>query len=170
MAYKISSNKVSLLFVKWRQFLHFTILWRKPEKHFRHQINKQKQVLGCVFATITMFGIWRSVALFCVLHWHSMCSELPTHNANKYCTHVRFNELLNEIHLGNLSYKSKFLQYFVISYPVEVCVWVLWHVIVEDNIHSLNVHTSTKQVCRYQYTLLKVLKQLIVQQSTGARQ
>lgn len=29
---------------------------------------------------------------------------------------------------------------------VEVCVRILWHVVVENNVDSLNVHASAKQV------------------------
>lgn len=44
---------------------------------------------------------------------------------------------------------------------MEVRVRVLWHVIVEDNVNSFNVHTTAKQVGGYQYSLLEILELLV---------
>ena len=48
------------------------------------------------------------------------------------------------------------------SYPVKICVRILWHVIVEHNVDSLDIHATTKQVGGHQDTLVKVLELLIV--------
>ncbi len=47
------------------------------------------------------------------------------------------------------------------TYSVQVCVRILRHIIVEDNVDSLNVHTTTKQVGGHQNPLLKVLELLV---------
>ena len=41
------------------------------------------------------------------------------------------------------------------SNPVQVCVCVLGHVVVEDNVHSLDVHATAEQVGGHQDTLQK---------------
>lgn len=43
---------------------------------------------------------------------------------------------------------------------VKVCVGILWHVIVEHNIDTFNVHSSTKQIGGDKDPLLEVLKLL----------
>lgn len=47
---------------------------------------------------------------------------------------------------------------------MQVGVRALRHVVVEDNVHSLNVHASTKQICGHQDALLKVLEGLVAGQ------
>lgn len=44
---------------------------------------------------------------------------------------------------------------------VKVCVRILWHVIVEDNVDSLDVHSSAKQVGCNKDPPLEVLKLLV---------
>lgn len=44
---------------------------------------------------------------------------------------------------------------------VKVCVRILWHVIVEDNVDSLDVHSSAKQVGCDKDPPLEVLKLLV---------
>lgn len=44
---------------------------------------------------------------------------------------------------------------------VKVCVRILWHVIVEDNVDSLDVHSSAKQVGGDKDPPLEVLKLLV---------
>ena len=51
---------------------------------------------------------------------------------------------------------------------MQVGVWVLWHVVVEDNVDSLNVHASAKQVGGHQDALLEVLELLVAGQSAAA--
>ena len=51
------------------------------------------------------------------------------------------------------------------THAMQVCVRVLGHVVVEHNVHSLNVHATTEQICRHQNTLLEVLELLIALQS-----
>ena len=51
------------------------------------------------------------------------------------------------------------------TYPVQVGVRVFRHVVVEDNIHPLNVHASSKQVGGDQDALLEVLELLVATQS-----
>ena len=53
----------------------------------------------------------------------------------------------------------------VSTYPVQVGVRVFRHVVVEDNVHSLNVHASSKQVGGDQDALLEVLELLVATQS-----
>jgi hypothetical protein len=47
------------------------------------------------------------------------------------------------------------------TYPVKVSVRVLWHVVVEDNVDTLNVHASAKQVGGHQDALLEVFELLV---------
>ena len=51
---------------------------------------------------------------------------------------------------------------------MQVGVRVLWHVVVEDDVHSLDVHASTKQVGCDQDALLEVLELLVTTQSETA--
>ena len=44
---------------------------------------------------------------------------------------------------------------------MEVCVRVLWHVVVEDDVDSLDVHASAKQVGGDQDSPLEVFKLLV---------
>ena len=44
---------------------------------------------------------------------------------------------------------------------VEIGVRVLWHVIVEDDVDTFNIHSTAKQVRRYKNAPLEVLEQLI---------
>ena len=50
------------------------------------------------------------------------------------------------------------------TYPVQVSVRVLRHVIVEDNVNSLDIHSSTKEVCCDQDTLAEILECLVTSQ------
>lgn len=45
--------------------------------------------------------------------------------------------------------------------PVKVCVRILRHVIVEDDVNSLDVHASPKEVCCNQDPSLEVFELLI---------
>jgi hypothetical protein len=45
--------------------------------------------------------------------------------------------------------------------PVEVGVRVLRHVVVEHDVHALDVHATAEQVRRHQDTLLEVLELLV---------
>lgn len=47
------------------------------------------------------------------------------------------------------------------THPVQVGVGVLWHVIVESDVHALNVHATAKQVGSHKYPPLKILELLI---------
>lgn len=44
---------------------------------------------------------------------------------------------------------------------VKVCVRILWHVVVEHNVDTLDVHSSTKQVGGHKDPPLEVLKLLV---------
>lgn len=48
---------------------------------------------------------------------------------------------------------------------MKVGVTVLRHVVVEHNVHSLNIHTSAKQVGSDKYSLMEVLETLVAAQS-----
>lgn len=45
--------------------------------------------------------------------------------------------------------------------PMQVCVWIFRHVVVEGNVDSFDVHSSAKQVRGYQDPSLEILKLLI---------
>lgn len=62
--------------------------------------------------------------------------------------------------------KQNTLQSFVFlrSHPVQIRVGIFWHVVVEDDVHTLNVHPSAKQVCGHQDPPLEVLELLIARQ------
>lgn len=51
------------------------------------------------------------------------------------------------------------------GHSVQIGVRVLGHVIVEHNVHTLDIHTTTEQVGRDQDSLLKVLELLIARQT-----
>lgn len=57
-----------------------------------------------------------------------------------------------------------------VSHPVQVGVRIFRHVIVEDDIDPLNVHSSAKEVSRHQDPPLEVLELLIARQSRGRGQ
>ena len=44
---------------------------------------------------------------------------------------------------------------------VKVSVGVLWHIVVEDDVDSLNVHSSPEEVGGHQYSFLEILKLLV---------
>lgn len=48
---------------------------------------------------------------------------------------------------------------------MKVGIRVLWHVIVEDDVDSLNVHTSAKQIGSHQDAPLEVLELLVAGQA-----
>ena len=52
----------------------------------------------------------------------------------------------------------------IFTYSVKVHVTVFRHVVVEDNVNSLNVHTTTKQISCNENSLLEVLELLIAVQ------
>ena len=56
---------------------------------------------------------------------------------------------------GDVSLKQCF------TYPVQVCIRVLRHVIIEHNIDTFNVHPSTKEICCHQDTFLEIFELLI---------
>ena len=51
-------------------------------------------------------------------------------------------------------------------YPVEIGVRVLWHVVVENDVDPLYVHTATEQIGGYQDPLLEILELLVPRQPT----
>lgn len=60
------------------------------------------------------------------------------------------------------------IKWFV-TYSMEVSVWVLWHIIVEDNVDSLDIHATPKEISCYEDTLLEGLESLIPRQSRQTR-
>lgn len=52
-----------------------------------------------------------------------------------------------------------------LGYPVQVCIRIFWHIIIEYNVDTFYVHTTTKQIGSYENALLKVLKLLVTTQS-----
>lgn len=50
------------------------------------------------------------------------------------------------------------------SHPVQIGVRIFWHVVVEDDVHSLDVHPSAKQVRGHQDPPLEVFELLIARQ------
>ena len=53
--------------------------------------------------------------------------------------------------------------------PVEVGIRALGHVVVDDNVDSLNVHASSKQIGGHHYPLVETLECLVLGQP-GERQ
>jgi len=53
---------------------------------------------------------------------------------------------------------------------VEVGVRVLRHVVVEDNVDTLDVHSAAEQIGRHQDALLEVLELLVAVQSGQQRE
>jgi hypothetical protein len=47
------------------------------------------------------------------------------------------------------------------AYPMQIGVRILRHVIIEGNVHPLNVHASTKQVGSHKNSSLKIFELLI---------
>ena len=50
---------------------------------------------------------------------------------------------------------------------MQVGVRVLRHVIVEDNVNPLDIHSSAKQVCSNQYPLAEILECLVATKTSG---
>ncbi len=53
---------------------------------------------------------------------------------------------------------------------MEVGVRVFRHVVVENNVDSLNIHASSKEICGNQHPLAETLESLILGQSGERRQ
>lgn len=51
------------------------------------------------------------------------------------------------------------------TYPVQVGIRILWHVVVENDVDPLDVHSSAEQIGRHQDSPLEVLELLITRQS-----
>ena len=47
------------------------------------------------------------------------------------------------------------------SHTMQVSVWVLRHVVIEDNVYTLNIHTTTEQIGGYQDPLHNTIKGLV---------
>ena len=52
------------------------------------------------------------------------------------------------------------------TYSVKVGIRVIGHVVVEHNVHSLDIHTTAKEVCANQDALFEVLELLVTLQPT----
>ena len=52
---------------------------------------------------------------------------------------------------------------------MKVGVRALWHVIVDDDVHSLNVHSSSKQISGHHDTLVEALEGLVLGQPEGEK-
>ena len=52
---------------------------------------------------------------------------------------------------------------------MKIGVGVLWHVIVEDNVDSLDVHATTKEISCDQHALAEALERLILRQPRKER-
>lgn len=50
---------------------------------------------------------------------------------------------------------------------MEVCVRVLWHVVVEDDVDTLDVHATAEQVGGHQDAPLEVLELLVAREPAG---
>lgn len=48
---------------------------------------------------------------------------------------------------------------------MQIRVRIFWHVIIDDYVDSLYIHTTTEQVCCHQYPFIEVLKGLVFCQS-----
>ena len=47
------------------------------------------------------------------------------------------------------------------THPVEVSIGVFRHVVVEYNIHALDIHTATEKICGHENALLEVFEGLV---------
>lgn len=54
------------------------------------------------------------------------------------------------------------------AHPVQIGVGVFWHVVVENNVDSFNIHASAKQVSSNQNPPLEILELLIAGQPEGS--
>lgn len=61
----------------------------------------------------------------------------------------------------NFQYIENIKLYYSWTDSVKVCVRILWHVVVEYDVDSLNVHASAKQVGGNQDSPLKVFELLV---------
>lgn len=52
---------------------------------------------------------------------------------------------------------------------MQIGVRVFWHVVVEDNVDSLNVHSSAKEISGDQDPPFEILKLLVARQSADKR-
>ena len=50
---------------------------------------------------------------------------------------------------------------------VEVGVWVFRHVVIEDDVDTLNVHATTEQIGRHQNALLEIFELLVAVQAVN---
>ena len=50
---------------------------------------------------------------------------------------------------------------------MQICVRVLWHIVVEHNVHSFYIHASSKEICSDQDSFAEALEGLILCQSVG---
>jgi len=48
-----------------------------------------------------------------------------------------------------------------LTHPVQVGIRILWHIIVEHNVDSLNIYSSSKDVSCYHYTSTEILEFLV---------
>lgn len=53
------------------------------------------------------------------------------------------------------------------GYSMQIRISVLRHIVVKDDIHTLNVHATTEEVGRYENTLLEVFERLIARKALG---
>ncbi len=55
------------------------------------------------------------------------------------------------------------------THSVEIHVRILRHVVVKYYVDSLDVHPASKQIRRYQYSLLEILELLVSRESAEER-
>ena len=50
---------------------------------------------------------------------------------------------------------------------MQVRVGIAWSIVVDDDVHALDIDTATEDIRRYQYTLLKVFEGLVAVDAGG---
>lgn len=49
-------------------------------------------------------------------------------------------------------------------YPVQISISRIWHVIIDNNVNTFNVNSSTNQICSHENPLMSFLKTLVSSQ------
>ena len=73
---------------------------------------------------------------------------------------------LGQIKKANIKYPPK-QGHDALTHSMQVGVWVLRHVVVEDDVNPLNVHSSAKHVSSHQYSLTEILEWLVATKTSG---
>lgn len=56
------------------------------------------------------------------------------------------------------------------TYPVQISISRIWHVIIDDNVDTLNVNSPTNQICGHKNPLVPLLETFVTRQPTSVNQ